>query len=1109
LICKCQLQDPSQRTGAEKTLQDFRSSAKPYEVCKYILENSKDEAAQFQAVLALRDASIREWDTLPGIDFRLSLVHYLLSNCVDGSVCWSQLVIRQLSACAGVLMKRIWGELNGAQRESILGEIANITVKEEALALVKCRAVELMRAVVVEFNPCSTSEMGLPWEYHYECKLDLENNFLPKILFWAISCAQVSCAQAVQGTDSGLCAASLSLISSLLIWDSSKYENREKSDIFFRVRPPEVWRELILGASGDKWPLEFLKTLSSGIRENPGLQQAPVGSSYMQLINNLSCMDGSIFLDQSSRAHLGLNQAVHLSIPGHIQNLLHLILPDLIQLETNYNCSDFLKISSHIEMLLGACRVVSSICGTYNLSKFVEAVSTGEAVGLPGPNFVFDLLSNVTVLVIALSKSNDGMEECVEILLEMWTELSSDYDLMAHLGPLHNKYCSSSAAVFCSYLDHKMQEAIQNVHSDEEDFEGEEEAYSDALFGNLASIGRSSHHISLAKLVEHIENSKERLKQAISSGADPSASLEELCYLLKISSFILADAGDGETPLIPQIFIDSSLRHNLNENLVVHLSKTILILAMDFKSSVATGIASSRLMEELCKSLGRWADTYLLLDCRSDTLDAQWNNFIFNSTHEGPSIVNFLVELAMICLTKFPGDRTLHLCASQSLLKPLMKHEKQKLIVSESYSWKELSSAYLQNSEAMKILESEVHLNLTEAICSCYSTSLGANFPSILQEIVKIQVQKVNACARWSQDEFDRPDRLAYSLNALSSLRGASRSGCSKFHDVVFLEIADCFPAALQVLSRSKHHTIVYNKVLDLAADIVEYHAPFVNDQDSRGLFQWAIEIVRLHSSDKVLFQIRRASVESTIFEDECDALISLIRLLTQITNAETCRHDDIAVTVFTGVESIMPLLTTEHLKVPQIRHDFFHLLAYMIEVYASKVAEMSPQSLCSFLQAIAFGVQVHDDFETDSAVFDAIGAFAKFSIISKRNGGPSVGENENAIINNSTPLLFLFDTIMARIIYNDSRLGAIDLAAEPCLSIMSHDPNAFVEYLRVKIFRESALNEQTEQTVLSALQEMHDGLAKASSLDRPSKQIFRNIFRSSIIKLRGVIRRQ
>jgi hypothetical protein len=1109
LIYKCQLQDPSQRTGAEKTLQDFRSSAKPYEVCKYILENSKDEAAQFQAVLALRDASIREWDTLPGIDFRLSLVHYLLSNCVDGSVCWSQLVIRQLSACAGVLMKRIWGELNGAQRESILGEIANITVKEEALALVKCRAVELMRAVVVEFNPCSTSEMGLPWEYHYECKLDLENNFLPKILFWAISCAQVSCAQAVQGTDSGLCAASLSLISSLLIWDSSKYENREKSDIFFRVRPPEVWRELILGASGDKWPLEFLKTLSSGIRENPGLQQAPVGSSYMQLINNLSCMDGSIFLDQSSRAHLGLNQDVHLSIPGHIQNLLHLILPDLIQLETNYNCSDFLKISSHIEMLLGACRVVSSICGTYNLSKFVEAVSTGEAVGLPGPNFVFDLLSNVTVLVIALSKSNDGMEECVEILLEMWTELSSDYDLMAHLGPLHNKYCSSSAAVFCSYLDHKMQEAIQNVHSDEEDFEGEEEAYSDALFGNLASIGRSSHHISLAKLVEHIENSKERLKQAISSGADPSASLEELCYLLKISSFILADAGDGETPLIPQIFIDSSLRHNLNENLVVHLSKTILILAMDFKSSVATGIASSRLMEELCKSLGRWADTYLLLDCRSDTLDAQWNNFIFNSTHEGPSIVNFLVELAMICLTKFPGDRTLHLCASQSLLKPLMKHEKQKLIVSESYSWKELSSAYLQNSEAMKILESEVHLNLTEAICSCYSTSLGANFPSILQEIVKIQVQKVNACARWSQDEFDRPDRLAYSLNALSSLRGASRSGCSKFHDVVFLEIADCFPAALQVLSRSKHHTIVYNKVLDLAADIVEYHAPFVNDQDSRGLFQWAIEIVRLHSSDKVLFQIRRASVESTIFEDECDALISLIRLLTQITNAETCRHDDIAVTVFTGVESIMPLLTTEHLKVPQIRHDFFHLLAYMIEVYASKVAEMSPQSLCSFLQAIAFGVQVHDDFETDSAVFDAIGAFAKFSIISKRNGGPSVGENENAIINNSTPLLFLFDTIMARIIYNDSRLGAIDLAAEPCLSIMSHDPNAFVEYLRVKIFRESALNEQTEQTVLSALQEMHDGLAKASSLDRPSKQIFRNIFRSSIIKLRGVIRRQ
>ena len=1094
---------------AEKTLQDFRSSAKPYDVCKYILENSKDEAAQFQAVLALRDASIREWDTLPGIDFRISLVHYLLSKCVDGSLCWSQLVIRQLSACAGVLMKRIWGELDCCQKESILSEIANITVKEEASALMKCRAVELMRAVVVEFNPCSTSEMGLPWDYHYECKSDLEINFLPKILFWAISCAQVSCGQAVQGTDSGLCAASLSLISSLLTWDSSKYENRDKSDILLRVRPPDMWRELILGASGDKWPLEFLKTLSSGIRDSPELQQAPVGSSYMQLLNNLASMDGSIFLDQSNRAALGLSQDIHLSIAGHIQNLLHLVLPDLIQLETNYKSSDFAKISSHIEMLLGACRVVSSISGTHNLQKFVDAISTGEAVGLPGPNFVFDLLSNITVLVIALSKSNDSMEECAEILLEMWSELSSDYDLMAHLGPLHDKYCSCSAAVFSSYLDHRMREAIQGVYSDEEDFEGEEEAYSDALLGNLASIGRSSHHISLAKLVEHIENSKERLKQAIASGTDPSVPLEELCYLLKISSFVLADAGDGETPLIPQTYIDSTFRHNLNENLVVHLAKTILILAMDFKSSVDSGIASSRLMEELCKSLGRWADTYLLLDCRSDTLDAHWNAFVFNSTNEGPSIVNFLVELAMICLTKFPGDRTLHLCASQSLLKPLMKHERQKIIVSESYSWKELSSAYLQDAEAMKILESEVHLNLTEAICSCYSTSLGPNFPSILQEIVKRQVEKVNTCARWSQDEFDRPDRLVYSLNALSSVRGASRSGCSKFHDLVFLEIADCFPAALQMLSRAKHHTIVYNKVLDLAADIVEYHAPFVNDQDSRGLFQWAIEIIRMHSSDKVLFHIKRASIESTLFDDECDALISLVRLLTQITNAEICRHEDIAITVFTGVESIMPLLTTEHLKVPHIRREFFHLLSYMIEVYASKVAEMSPLSLCSFLQAIAFGVQVHDDFETDSAVFDAIGAFAKFSITSKRNGGHVVGEDENAIINNLTPLLFLFDTIMARIIYSDSRLGALDLATEPCLFIMSHDPNAFVEFLRVKIFRESALNGQTEQRVLSALQEMHDGVTKASSLDRPSKQLFRNIFRSSIIKLRGVIRRQ
>ena len=70
-----------------------------------------------------------------------------------------------------------------------------------------------------------------------------------------------------------------------------------------------------------------------------------------------------------------------------------------------------------------------------------------------------------------------------------------------------------------------------------------------------------------------------------------------------------------------------------------------------------------------------------------------------------------------------------------------------------------------------------------------------------------------------------------------------------------------------------------------------------------------------------------------------------------------------------------------------------------MVEAYASKVADLSPQSFVSFLQAMAFGLQVQEDSETGSAVFEAIAAFAKHGVMCRMRGGQALGANEPSLL--------------------------------------------------------------------------------------------------------------
>lgn len=876
-------------------------------------------------------------------------------------------------------------------------------------------------------------------------------------------------------------------------------------DMNVHVRPPESWREILLG-QGEGWPMNFLNRLSSGIKNNPVQESNSLHASYYQIIVLLSSMEGPIFINQRGRQALGLNPPDSRSSAGHVRNMLQLCFQELLPYEIAIQKIRSDSITSS-DSVLTAVRSLLSLASSHHLKDFVEGISAVSHDTGSNVSDIIASLSSITISMITEAEQlNETASECANSLVEMWTELCIDSDLPNHLGTLHQDFSRSAGLIFSAYMSKELNTVALEVFQDEEEYEGDEEAASNSLLSSLAIIGRASHTISFPALESHLNQSKKKLQSKIAQHEDVSVPLEEICWLMKVSSFTLADSGEGETPMIPQILVDEILNKcDINNNHLISLSRVLLNLAGELRASISTGITSSRLMEEVCVALGRWAETYLVFE---ESSGFSMVNSCFGPGHEGPLVTNFLIELATVALAMFPGERTLHLSVCKNLLKPLSSYPSTRFMVIHSSAWNQLCEAVWSGS-GLGTLESEVHLELSLVLCLC---SAGFNdeaeVETYVRNLIGSNINKLLGVNNVPAIEFQRPDNLMLTVNAISSLRGAAKAGHTKTHSIIFKELSKSFDLVTGILVKSKDIVLMYNIVLEFVADIMEYHAAVLNQADSQALFKWAVEVTKLHAANKMIFNGLAVSSSSHSFDDECDSLVSLIRLLTQITNIETPSNSEIASIIFSGMESIMPLLTIEHLKVPVLCHGFFALLAYMVEAHPEKVCQMSNKTFEAFLQALCYGINIKDDSETESAVFEAVGALAKHITLSYRHGGQGLGANGSIVLNNKPPLAFLFEAILERIVFDDPGVEALDFAAEPVLYICAQDPMQYLDFLKALCM--TKVSDQISQLrVTECVDKLQKRILQSLTLDRQARQMFLPEFRESIIKIRGYVRKK
>ena len=995
--------------------------------------------------------------------------------------------------------------------------------------------------------------MGLPWDYHTKCKIDLEERYLLDFLTHGLSLAAQSAPAALAGADGGACVASLQLLSAALTWNytppglttpSAAWADMQRpGDVTLHVRPPPAWRDVLV-VSEEKI-FSWLPPLVAGLRQQGPkmVSSSLLGQSVRQCIVHLCSMTGDIFVKESVAnerlallaGRTGGTTTIGSATPPasgtkgrHLAFMLSLLLPELLPPQTAAT-----RAVDCDEGILDTCRALLAASAALRLPAFLQAAACTDL--LPGgPSFLFTTLSDFSVACMGYGESL-GAEEAADMLIEMWAEFCVDPCRGAALSSNSTAdsatlmlVSNAAANIFIATMRRELRRAAQSAWEDEEEYEGGEGAHSAAWLDSLSAIGRAACVFVLPALKQQLQECQAAWQQCVAQGQDPSAVLEQLCWVVTVCGHVMADCGDGETPLMPIAIADAlcssgsgSSSCNGEEDPVVSLSQQLLGLAALCQRHEVQAMVSPRLMEEVCSALGRWAETYLMMTpptmmtttARTTGIASKGSLAGVLGAYSDPGkageVSEGLVRLAMAALTRYPGDKSLHRAVCMRLLGPLVRRPKVAAIVIRCPAWQELCTATATRAEGVQVLEAGVQRRLMQwillAAAGTHNADQAGEYAASLLRPLAHGIQSLSG---QPPGVLQQADKVQEALVCVQSLRGAVRGTHPLSHPAIYHSIESVQPALLHMLGPYQSQPLVYGQILKLAADVVEYLASLLHPASARSLFHWAVQLITAYASHRTSASSSAVDLQ---LEDERRAVCALLRLLTQLTNVEASDEGDVASAVFSGLDLIMQFsITNEHLKFPKLRKAFFGLVAHMIEAHAGRVADLPPRTFSALISALCFGMGVHEDTETESAVFEAATALAKHHVMAVRHGAPGLGSHNTAPApGEPTALGSVLLALLRRVLIDDPGFEAVDYAAEAALPLwLAEEQGAAGAALHalggmlVAGGGDGALASAT-----TSFQELGKAAHAAAGMDRASRRQFGVAFRRFVLDVRGVVR--
>ncbi|XP_056699481.1 uncharacterized protein [Spinacia oleracea] len=1055
--------------AAEATLLSLSQSPQPYQACKFILESSQVANAKFQAAAAIRDAALREWGILTSVD-KGSLISFCLCFVMQHASSSEGYVQAKISSVAAQLLKRGWLEFVASEKEAFLFQIKQAITGCHGVD-VQFTGINFLESLVSEFSPSTSTAMGLPREFHEQCRMSLEVDYLKTFYSWAQEAA-AGVTNIIMESDSEVpevkvCTVSLRLMLQILNWDF-QYGSGDRAKInvdVFSVKtrhdPVFTWRsECVIVQPGPSWQqillssghVSWLLNLYGALRQKFSLKgywlDCPIAVSARKLIVQFCSLTGNIF--PAGNVQLREHHLVQL-VSGIIQ-WIH--PPDVI--------SRTIESGKSESELLDGCRAllaVATVTSPFMFDQLLKSMCPFGTITL-----LCGLMSEVVKVLMATNTDEETWSWVArDILLDTWTALLAPSGSSGGNQSLPLEGITAAGSLFALIVESELKNASATAFNDDDsnDYLQASIFGMDERLNSYGLIARASIEYSVPLLTKVFLERLAQLHQVRSSRCDPTTILEELHSLLLIIGHVLADEGEGELPQVPEAiqthFLDSieGDRHP-----VVLLSSSILHFAeMSIDPEIRASTFSPRLMEELtCRHLFSGLVGHGEISVHLVSLDS-WRDLA----------KSFVTERSLFSLSA---------SHQRSLAQTLV-----------------LSASGLRNSETS----------------NQYVRDLMNHMTAYLQDLSgKHDLKKVSL----------QPETIMVVSCLLERLRGAASASEPRTQKAINEMGVSVMNSILTLLDIYKNEPAVVYLLLKFVVQWVEGQISYLEAQETATLITFCMRLLELYSSHNIgkISVSHSSTLANEAKTEKYKDLRALIQLLASLCSKDLIDFStgsvdseviSISQVVFVGIHIITPLISIDLLKYPKLCHDYFSLMSHMLEVYPEMVSQLNVEALAHIIATLDFGLR-HQDSEVIHMCLRALKALASFHYKEIIAGSVGLGSHASGVNNSGENvqegiLSRFLPSLLQLLLFEDYSTDLVSAAADALFPLILCGPDLYQRLCSELI--EKQTNPTFKTRLANALHALTSSNQLSSTLDRINHKRFRQNLLKFLIEVRGFLR--
>ncbi|XP_053997793.1 exportin-4-like [Hylaeus anthracinus] len=965
-----------QRRPAEEVFLNFRKTKFPYQLCRQILETNTSEYILFEAAGLIKIALIREWPVLPEGDIT-SLKQYLFHYVINKPHL-AQYVKGCIIQTIAIIIKK--GSINdsGQERQRTLDEVENLIMTGDLSK--KILGCNLISAIMQEYaTDAKSSNIDLTWESHFNEKDIFQADILKRIFNFAIRILDELVTGDMQEDTVTLLKYLLPIIENTLTWR------------FLSVRIPLI-------------ELEFESKSSPTLKLSKDWQDVVLDPAVLDLFFTLYWkIRGNLQLAHHARTCL-VQMA---SLSGTIMSSQQVELQYL----SNYMLR-FLKFITSINIIDQEANGIANIIR--NLFNFFRK----NFKSLPDDMFTsfMEQLSRITCLFIENAAQEESLciddclyTEALDTLFKTWLYWSE-----TNLFPA--EFCKqSSVKIFNIYLQSHLSapEGIRNIEEkdldkEEMEFEIDDKVRFKEQLQTIGNFGRQIPNHSLPLLAHLIEDRTLKLREILNKLVGQPESLnavkdismiklyEDIHWLLLITGHVLCMESEGETAVIPSDIMIYSMEQvqqgkvDLNltlqflassENVssdinvatesvdhVIRLVANVFRLCAIEKTAISVRLDSILSPELSCTVmwfLHRWSLHYLLLvEDHYSVISIAFIQAFGEDTPGASWTINFLIEKIVQNINAFKGEPAL-MKETIKLLIALVDLPKKARFVLKSerfghiidlatkgqYDFQQVVKRGLMRAvvQAGIVKDGIIHdksywsqtIQVLQDRCK-QLTSDGKFLQCYHQEEIKVQIIDILECFIG----------VAQGVQCVQIIQSGIIS--------LFQYIRPVLRELPSLLSLYHNYQQIVQLILELLVECTnkEILRLLEETETERQMREICLSTIQIYARCNA----NRVTVDSTTEESNCQDILLLMKLLTNILNKDTTfgpyvSSKELPDIFLCGLNIIMPMVTIDLLKIPSLCSQYFKMIKSRCKSFPDDVCNLPPELLRSLLASVELGL--------------------------------------------------------------------------------------------------------------------------------------------------------